>query len=128
MIIRALGYSILFLINMALLNFDHATPGADESVVEAPFWAMFQIAYAIGMTIAIAGWFEKISDEKSGATATSKNWLVASGIVIFLIGFKLESDSGYMQFQHWYNYLHFFLFIFFIVSIYFDMSLGKKNQ
>ena len=125
---RLVGYSILFLISIFLVNLDHATPGTDEPAIEAPFWAVYKIAYALGFAIAIGGFFEKSFAEKFKTNFPYKSWFVFSSLIFVLLAVKLQSDDGQLQLQYWYTYLIFFLYGFFIFSIYTDILSDKERK
>ena len=123
---RLVGYSILFLISIFFVNIDHATPGLDEPAIEAPFWAVYTIAYALGFTIAIGGFFEKSIAEKFKTSFPYKSWFVFSSLIFVLLAVKLQSDDGQLQLQYWYTYLIFFIYGFFLFSTYSDIVSKKK--
>lgn len=126
-LIRLVGYSILFLISIFFVNVDHATPGLDEPAIEAPFWAAYKIAYAMGFAIAIGGFFEKSIAEKFNAHFPYKNWFVISSLIFVLVAVKMQSDAGQLQLQYWYTYLIFFIYGFFLFSTYSDIVSKKKK-
>ena len=125
-LVRLVGYSILFLISIFFVNIDHATPGLDEPAIEAPFWAVYKIAYALGFTIAIGGFFEKSFAEKFKTNFPYKSWFVFSSLIFVLLAVKLQSDAGQLQLQYWYTYLIFFIYGFFLFSTYSDIVSKKK--
>ena len=125
-LVRLVGYSILFLISIFFVNFDHATPGLDEPAIEAPFWATYRIAYALGFAIAVGGFFEKSSAEKSKTHFPYKNWFVISSLIFVLVAVKMQSDEGQLQLEYWYTYFIFFIYGFLLFSIYSDIVSKKK--
>lgn len=126
LIIRVIGYAILFLICMIFLNMDHATPGSDEPLVKVPFWALFTMAYATGFTLALAGSFEKLFAEQINSPLPPKSWFIIPSLLLFLLGLKLEYDSGFMQLENWYDYFYFIIYGLLILSNYLDLFSEKK--
>jgi hypothetical protein len=124
--IRLAGYSVLFLLSILMVNIDHATPGADEPVTDAPFWAVYKILYAFGLMLAIGGFFEKVNADKSGGHPPPRLLFVVPGVILFFLGMKLQDDAGQFQAELWYTYFTFFLYGFFILSLYRDILKDKK--
>jgi hypothetical protein len=125
---RLVGYSILFLISIFFVNVDHATPGLDEPAIEAPFWATYKLAYALGFAIAIGGFFEKSFAEKFKTNFPYKSWFVFSSLIFVLLAVKLQSDDGQLQLEYWYTYFVFFIYGFLLFSIYSDIVSKKKKE
>lgn len=125
--IRLAGYSVLFLFSILMVNFDHATPGTDEPSTDAPFWAAYKIAYALGFILAIGGFFERKVADKSDSQSPSRLLFVIPGVILFFLGMKLQDDAGQFQSELWYTYFTFFLFGFFILSLYRDILKDKES-
>lgn len=124
-LIRLVGYSFLFIVSLLLVNFDHATPGTDEPAVASTFWASFKIAYALGFTFALGGFFEKISAEKLNLTFSFKTWFILLSLFFFFSGIKLQYDSGQLLQENGYTYFLFFLYGIFTLSVYLDIFSDK---